>query len=113
MKIVYEKSLYHEGHEVFVCCDKCKEPTRFFLGYTTDNVQNQWNKEEHKFCEKCGSFMDWDSLNLSDVENYEEKIFKNGRTYERKKIMEIVDSADDIAQAMYLLGQYIIEEELK
>lgn len=39
--------------------------------------------------------------------------YEKGRSDERKKIMEIVDGADDIAQAMYLLGQYIISEELK
>lgn len=38
--------------------------------------------------------------------------YQQGRIDERKIIMEIVDSADDIAQAMYLLGQYIISEEL-
>lgn len=38
--------------------------------------------------------------------------FEKGRLYERKKIMKIVDGANDIAQAMYLLGQYIIGEEL-
>ena len=27
--------------------------------------------------------------------------------------MEIVDNADDTTQAMYLLGQYIISEEIK
>ena len=46
-------------------------------------------------------------------ESYEDNIFQDGRIYERKKIMEIVDSADDNAQAMYLLGQYIISEQLK
>lgn len=38
--------------------------------------------------------------------------YEQGRRDERKKIMEIIDSADDIAQAMYLLGQYIIAEEM-
>lgn len=41
------------------------------------------------------------------------KVYQQGRRDERKKIMEIVDGADDIAQAMYLLGQYIISEELE
>lgn len=40
-------------------------------------------------------------------------VYLQGRIDERKKIMEIVDSADDIAQAMYLLGQYIIQQELQ
>ena len=39
--------------------------------------------------------------------------YEQGCKDERRKIMEIVDSADDMAQAMYLLGQYIIGEELK
>lgn len=41
------------------------------------------------------------------------KGYKAGRVDERKTIMKIVDSAEDTAQAMYLLGKYIIEEELK
>lgn len=51
--------------------------------------------------------------NDDTVENTMWKIYEQGRADERKKIMEIVDGADDIAQAMYLLGQYIISEELK
>lgn len=39
--------------------------------------------------------------------------YDQGRRDERKIIMEIVDSADDVAQAMYLLGQYIIQQELR
>lgn len=42
-----------------------------------------------------------------------EKAYHQGRKDERKKIMNIVDSGEDMAQAMYLLGQYIIGEELK
>lgn len=41
-----------------------------------------------------------------------EKAYQQGRIDERKKIMEIVDGADDIYQAMYLLKQYIISIEL-
>lgn len=41
------------------------------------------------------------------------EVYEKGRKDERIKIMNIVDNADDMAQAMYLLGQYIISEELK
>jgi len=41
------------------------------------------------------------------------EVYEEGRKSERKKIMNIVGNADDMAQAMYLLGQYIISEELK
>lgn len=44
---------------------------------------------------------------------YGEWCYKQGRAEERKKIMEIIDNADDMANAMYLLGQYIISEQLK
>lgn len=41
------------------------------------------------------------------------RVYLQGRIDERKKIMEIADSADDTAQVVYLLGQYIILEEIK
>ncbi len=42
-----------------------------------------------------------------------EDAYRQGRVDERRKIIEIIDSADDNVQAMYLLGQYIISEDLK
>lgn len=42
-----------------------------------------------------------------------EDAYQQGRVNERRKIIEIIDSADDNVQAMYLLGQYIISEDLK
>lgn len=39
--------------------------------------------------------------------------YQQGREDERKKIIEIFDSADDTMQAVHLLMQYIISEELK
>lgn len=36
-----------------------------------------------------------------------------GRRDERKKIIEIIDSADDYSQAMYMVVRYLIKEELK
>lgn len=39
--------------------------------------------------------------------------YEQGRADERKKIMEILDSAADVAQAILLLYQYIISKELK
>lgn len=39
--------------------------------------------------------------------------YHQGRLDERRKIMEIVDSADDSENAMYLLGKYLIAEQLK
>lgn len=50
---------------------------------------------------------------LKDIQSEVYKTYEKGRKDERKKIMNIVDSADDMAQAIYLLGQYIIIEELK
>lgn len=38
---------------------------------------------------------------------------KQIRADERKKIMEIIDSADDYSQAMYMVVRYLIKEELK
>lgn len=54
-------------------------------------------------CDDC-------SLTLGFIlDEYDKQI----RAEERKKIINILDNADDNAQAMYLLGQYIITEELK
>lgn len=51
---------------------------------------------------------------MKDCDNCEVyNVYRQGRADERKKIMEIVDGSDDMAQVMYLLGQYIISEQLK
>lgn len=65
MKIVYEKNEYSTGIVMFACCDKCDNPIKFFIGNTNGDIRNNWDRETHKFCEKCGSFMDWDNLNTS------------------------------------------------
>lgn len=43
------------------------------------------------------------------IEEYNQKI----RYEERHIIMDILDSANDSENAMYLLGQYLISQELK
>lgn len=40
-------------------------------------------------------------------------VYNKGRKDERSKIIEILDSADDSKNAMYLLTKYLIEEQLK
>lgn len=39
--------------------------------------------------------------------------YEKGKADERKKIMDIVDSAEDNAYAMFLLGRYFMTEQLK
>lgn len=46
------------------------------------------------------------------TEMYEEG-FNDGYDKAINDIMEIVDNADDCANAMYLLGQFIIERKMK
>lgn len=53
------------------------------------------------------------SLNIKRAYEDYKKGYRDGQAAERKKIMKIVDNVDDAAQAMYLLGKYIISEELK
>lgn len=58
--------------------------------------------------------MDKDYEVVATCGNYEPYSagYKDGRSYEREKIIEILDSADDPYQAMYLLGKYLISKEI-
>lgn len=38
--------------------------------------------------------------------------YKDGRLDERQKIIELLDSADDAYNAMFLLGRYLISKEI-
>ena len=66
MKIVYdngERSI-NRIPMAYACCDKCEKPIRFAIGFVNEPLVNPWDEEEHKYCEKCGAFMDCKTVNI-------------------------------------------------
>lgn len=66
MKIVYDNGEANINRipMVYACCDKCENPNRFAIGFINEPLVNTWDEEEHKYCEKCGAFMDWETVNI-------------------------------------------------
>lgn len=87
MKIVFDngEASISKTPMAFACCDKCENPSYFSLGFINEPLRNEWDKEEHKYCEKCGAIMDWDSLDIpKSINTYEEEI----RADERAKVID-------------------------
>lgn len=86
----YSKKLKYSG---WPCCgcNKCEVEVR---------------ADERKNAER-------DFQNSDYWNDYLTKVINDAKKDERSKIIEILDSADDSANAMYLLTKYLIEEQLK
>ena len=50
---------------------------------------------------------------LDDIDKERREAFEEGYDKAIDDIMHIIDEADDNANAMYLLGQFIIERKMK
>lgn len=71
MKIVYDNGEYNINRipMAYACCDKCETPVRFALGFVNEPLINPWDTEEHKYCERCGAFMDWETVSIKNQYN--------------------------------------------
>lgn len=113
MKIVYDNGEANINRipMAYACCDKCENPNRFAIGFINEPLVNPWDEQEHKYCEKCGAFMDWKTVNIES--QYEIFLAEHDKQIRAEVIEEVIKLLNSIEYSTYNDDTRRIEHHIK